>query len=411
MTHPFPLAGQPLRVLLLSHSPDDENAGASRIYHMLATGLRARGHRIDLFHLEAMGLPREPHLARLAQRLLMPRYLSRFGLRQAGQGYDVIMASSGMAAPLFARMRRAQTRALLVNHLHGLAIYDHAAAMNEAMLGHGRASLSARLITGPAQARWDARGVDAADLTIVQNRRDLGDLRERFPSATVQMIPPAVHPEVFAARALAAPLDRRAPLLAWFAAWQPRKGCHYLPGAFRIVRAAHPEARLAIGGTGASPADLIGRFAVEDRAAIDVLPRISVAEQAALFGRAAIIVFPSLSEGFGLALAEAMCFGLAAVAGATGFAADFLADGREARIVPPSSEHIGRAIIDLLGDPAARGRIAAAGRRIACDLALDRMISAYEGAFQRERFHAVPVQHPGIRLADSDLNSSQMTGG
>lgn len=406
MTRPFPLAGQPLRVLLLSHSRDDENAGASRIYHMLASGLKARGHRIDLFHLEAMGLPREPHLARLAQRLLMPRYLSRLGLREAGRGYDVIMASSGMAAPLFAHMRPAQNRPLLVNHLHGLAIYDHVAAMSEAMLGHGRASLAARLINGPTQARWDARGVEAADLTIVQNRRDLGELRERFPLATVQMIPPAVHPEVLAASALAAPLDRREPLLVWFAAWQPRKGCHYLPAALRIVRAAHPEARLVIGGTGVSPADLMRHFAVEDRAAIDVLPRISVAEQAALFSRAAIIIFPSLSEGFGLALAEAMCFGLAPVAGATGFAADFLSDGRDGRIVPPSSEHIGRAIIELLGDPRARGQIAAAGARIARDLTLDRMISAYEAVFRREQVRAVPVQHPGVRLADWPIGPS-----
>lgn len=410
MTHPFPLVSRPLRLLLLSHSPDDENAGASRIYHMLAAGLCERGHEVDLFHLEAMGLPREPHLARLAQRTLMPRYLSRFGARQIGRGYDAVMASSGMAAPLFARLRRARARPLLVNHLHGLAIHDHVAAMSEAMLGHGRASRAARLVTGPLQAQWDARGVSAADLTIVQNRRDLGDLKERCPGAAVELIAPAVHPQVLAASALAPTLDGRAPLLVWFAAWQPRKGCHYLPGAFRIVRAAHPEARLAIGGTGGTPVDLIDRFAAEDRAAIEVLPRISVADQAALFGRAAIVVFPSRSEGFGLALAEAMCFGLAAIAGSTGFAADFLCDGRDGRIVPPSSEHIGRAIVDLLDNPAECSRIAAAGQRIASNLTRDHMISAYEQAFRLGRVLPVPVHQPGAQPADSLLDSSQLTG-
>ena len=410
MTRPFPLVSRPLRLLLLSHSPDDENAGASRIYHLLAAGLCERGHEVDLFHLEAMGLPSEPHLARLAQRMLMPRYLSRFGARQVDRGYDAIMASSGMAAPLFARLRRLRARPLLVNHLHGLAVHDHVAAMSEAMLGHGRANRAARFLTGPIQARWDARGMRAADLTIVQNLRDLGDLRRRCPEAAVELIAPAIHPQVLAASTLALPLDRRAPLLVWFAAWQPRKGCHYLPGAFRIVRAAHPEARLAIGGTGGTPADLIGRFAAEDRAAVEVLPRISVAEQAALFGRAAIVVFPSLSEGFGLALAEAMCFGLAAVAGATGFAADFLSDGRDARIVPPSSEHIGRAIVDLLDDPAARSRIAAAGQSVARQLTRERMASGYERAFRRDHASIDPVHRPTGRSADLTLNSSQLTG-
>lgn len=412
MTHIGLFGRTPLRLLLLSHSPNDVNAGASRIYHMLADGLRERGHEVDLFHLDSMGLPREPHLARLAQRVAMPRYLSRFGAGQIERGYDAIMASSGMAAPLFARLRRSPSRPLLVNHLHGLAIYDHVAAMSEAMLGHGRARRTARLVTGPLQARWDVRGTCEADLTVVQNRRDLGDLRARCPGSAVELIVPAVYPRIFEASGAAPPLNRRAPLLVWFAAWQPRKGCHYLPRAFRIVRAAHPEVRLAIGGTGRSPADLIGRFAAEDRAAIEVLPRISVAEQAALFGRGSVVLFPSLSEGFGLALAEAMCFGLAAVAGATGFAADFLRDGRNARIVPPTSEHIGQAVVDLLDDSPMRARIAAAGRLVARELTRDRMVSAYEKAFRRGAAALASAAPPSIDLSiEAALNSSQLPGG
>ena len=179
-----------MRALLLSHSPNDENAGASRIYHMLAAGLRARGHEVDLFHLEAMGLPRQRWIGRALQRTLMPRYVSRFGARQVAHGYDVIMASSGMAAPLFERLRNRPNRPLLVNHLHGLAIYDHLAAMAEATLGHCRATPAARLVTGPIQARWDARGIRAADLTIVQNRRDLAEVRRQLTDdAAAVMIP------------------------------------------------------------------------------------------------------------------------------------------------------------------------------------------------------------------------------
>lgn len=375
-----------LRVLLLSHVPNDENAGASRIYHLLAAGLRARGHAVDLFHLEDMGLPRSPRLARAMQRTMMPTILSQFGLRRADRGYDVIMASSGMAGPMFQRLRRAKSTTAMVNHLHGLAIYDHLAAIGEGILGHGRTTLTARLVTGPLQARWDEHGVRAADLTIVQNRRDLAELGIRSPARALSMIPAAVHPDILAASAAAGPLDRRTSELLWFAAWQPRKGCHYLPNALRIVRAQHPETRLLIGGTGLTADRLLPHFASEDRAAITVLPRISVAEQAELFARAAIIVFPSLSEGFGLALAEAMSFGLAAVAGATGFAADFLQDGRNARIVPPSADHIGRAICDLIERPDLRAAIAGRGRTVARRFTSERMVDAYEHAFLTARW-------------------------
>lgn len=372
-----------LRILLLSHAANDPNGGASRIYHMLADALAARGHRVDLHHLDDFGLPRLPAAERLARRFALPRYVSRFGARCDPGRYDVVMSSSGMAAPLFARLAARPGRPLLVNHLHGLSLYDHIANVIENELGHFRTTLGYRLVTGPFQVRWDLAGIRSADLNIVQNLRDLSWVRARAPAGSeTRMIPASVHPEVLAASHAAPPPDARPPdRLLWFASWEARKGSWYLPDAFRAIRAGHPGTRLAIGGTGRSEADLRGRFHEEDRGSIDVLPRLTIAEQAARFGEASIFLFPSLSEGFGLALVEAMAFGLAAVTTDTAFGGDFLTDDRSARVIFPSSGHIARAVLGLIRSDADRCRIATAGQSIARGFTLDRMVDAYEAAF------------------------------
>jgi glycosyltransferase involved in cell wall biosynthesis len=167
----------------------------------------------------------------------------------------------------------------------------------------------------------------------------------------------------------------------WFGTWEARKGAHHLPAAFRAVRAEHPEATLTMGGTGRSQQELRGRFAPEDRESVTVLPRISVAEQSAIFNRSSIFLFPSLSEGFGLALAEAMCFGLAAVTTSTAFGGDFLRDRESARVVHPSSAHLSRAIIELVDDPERRAAIAERGRAIARSFTVARSARDYERLF------------------------------
>ncbi|TCQ03022.1 glycosyltransferase family 4 protein [Sphingomonas sp. PP-CC-3A-396] len=372
-----------MRILFLSHSPDDENGGASRIYHMLTAELRARGHSVDLFHMESMGLPQNRRAQLAAQRLAMPSYLSRFGARQVeGKNYDVVMSSSGMAAPLFAQLRSKANRPLLVNHLHGLTVYDHLAAVTQEILGYSLRRRLYKRLSGPLQCRWDDRGIQTGDLTIVQNLRDLAWIRDhRLSGHALTMIPAAVHPSLIEA-SKGARIDRDGTIeLLWFASWEPRKGAQYLPGAFRQIRSRYPDVRLTIGGTGMKPAQLLPEFAPEDRKSIGVLGRVSVAEQAVLFKRATIFLFPSLSEGFGLALAEAMCFGMPAVSGATGFASDFLQNGRDVMIAPPSSEHIARAVIALLGDSAERARIAANGEEVARTFDLARMADSYEAGF------------------------------
>ena len=370
-----------MRILLLSHSPNDPDGGASRIYHVLSEGLRARGHDVEVRHQEDYGLP-DGRLPRLVvERVALPQWISRAARGARPQDHDVVMASGGTMYPLFRRLRAAGApRPLLVSHAHGMSAYDRIANLGEAQLGHFPVSVAYRAATAPFSDRWEYRGVAAADLTVVQNLRDLDQLHSR---GTIVHIPAAVHPDLLAGSAEITPLDQRVPgQVLWFGTWESRKGAWYVPRAFRLLRQAFPAARLVIGGTGKSLAELAAHFDPADRDALTVLPRVTRAEQMRLMNESQVFLFPSLSEGFGLALPEAMSFGLAAVTSPVGFAADHLTDGVDARVVPATAEHLGAALVQLVTDGDARLRIAGRGRETARAFTPDRMTDAYDRLFR-----------------------------
>jgi glycogen synthase len=81
------------------------------------------------------------------------------------------------------------------------------------------------------------------------------------------------------------------------------------------------------------------------------------------FERAALVVCPSLSEGFGVVCAEAMAHGKPVVASAVGGLANLIEDGRTGLLVPPGDVVALRTAIEaLLADRDLRQRLGAAAR-------------------------------------------------
>jgi glycosyltransferase involved in cell wall biosynthesis len=369
-----------MRLLLVSHSRKDPDGGASRVYHLIEDGLRARGHEVKALHYGDLGV--SPLFERIVNRVLMPQAVSRRVGRESIADYDVIMSSSGMLYPYFRRLHGQRQRPLLVNHLHGLAYFDHQTTMMEVERGHMGVSRIYRNVTGPLPVYYDEMGSRNADLTIVQNGRDYDFVTEKC-WGPVDTIPLPLHPELLTASSSARlPINRDPGRLLWFGSWVERKGRHYLPAAFEQIAARHPEAILTIGGTGLSAEAIRSSFSPDLRERVQVLPRVSRAEQIQVFGEHSIFLFPSLSEGFGFALLEAMSLGLAAVTTQTGLTGDYLEDRRHAMIVPPSSAlHLARAVSLLIEDSELRLRVAVEGQAMARTFTVERTVSAYERAF------------------------------
>ena len=139
-----------------------------------------------------------------------------------------------------------------------------------------------------------------------------------------------------------------------------RKGIPYLLDAFSRFR--HPNKTLRLAGP-VEPAmnSLLSRF---DLANVEVLGRMPQEELARLMSRSHVMVLPSIEDGFGLVMAQAMACGGVVIASEHTGGPDLFADGVEGFIVPiRSPEAICERLTQLADDPDERQRMSEAGLR------------------------------------------------
>jgi glycosyltransferase involved in cell wall biosynthesis len=106
-----------------------------------------------------------------------------------------------------------------------------------------------------------------------------------------------------------------------------RKGISYLAEAMRMVGSA---ATLTVVGRKVGSSDALDRFCAAHRW-IESLPHAEILEE---MRRHDVLVFPSLFEGFGLVIGEAMSRGLPVITTAHTGGPDILRDGQDGFIVP-----------------------------------------------------------------------------
>ncbi|MCC6832747.1 MAG: glycosyltransferase family 4 protein [Thermoleophilia bacterium] len=151
----------------------------------------------------------------------------------------------------------------------------------------------------------------------------------------------------------------------------PTKRPQDLVRAFAVIRNALPNARFAVIGTGpeAEPARALARtLHVED--GIDWLGFTDEAEKRRVLADSATMVFPSVEEGWGIAVCEALAAGTPVVA----YDLPVFREVFPAGVVHAptgDAEHLGRAALDLIRDPERRDATARAGRKAVADYDLD----------------------------------------
>ena len=156
------------------------------------------------------------------------------------------------------------------------------------------------------------------------------------------------------------------PIVLFAGALIPRKGVHHLLHAFGTVASEFPDAILVLAGapenatyarrlvTGAERG-LPGR--------IRVLGHVEPAVLAAWMRRARVVVLPSLSEGLGRVVIEAMATGTPVIGSRVGGIPDLIADGVTGFLVPPGDETaLAGRLRHLLADADAARAMGARGR-------------------------------------------------
>jgi glycosyltransferase involved in cell wall biosynthesis len=378
-----------LRILLFSHVPRDPNAGASRVYHFLSEELTRQGHHVNLYHFDDLELP--ARLTLPIQRLAFPQAIARFLRRLPLDSYDVIQVSHRGGA-LFSSLRQRPRRSLLVNHSHGFYYYVHESAVLENLRGHLSLSLKYRLVTSRMEIAWDRSAIRASDVNIVQNSRDRELILDRGYAS-----PDRIRDVALPVHSALRPPDgwRRehrpaGTRLLWLGSWVERKGNHYMVQAFEDLIRLDKRFRLVVAGVGNRVEEILAAFSKTARACVEVIPRTDPVSQSALLDSSDIYVFPSLAEGYGFSVIEAMARGLPCIATPAGVVADRFEHDRHLSVVPAASASmLASAIFRLSQDPDRRIRLGAAGMAEVGKLTLEsfgeQMVSIYDEGLARLR--------------------------
>jgi glycosyltransferase involved in cell wall biosynthesis len=236
--------------------------------------------------------------------------------------------------------------------------------------------------------RWAARHTDRiVTLTELEIRDYLAlriGRREQYaciPSG-VDLDAIASGPEPSAAARARLGLPASAIVIGSVGRLEPVKGHLHLLEAFIELAPRHPALYLTILGEGPLRAALVDRAA-----AVGLADRVRLPgrrdDVPALLPALDAFVFPSLNEGMGRALVEAMAAGLPVVASRAGGIPEVLEDGRAGLLVDPGDPGaLARGIEAVLTDAELAKRLARAARARARGYTLDEMLRRIEAMYR-----------------------------
>jgi glycosyltransferase involved in cell wall biosynthesis len=349
------------RLLFVNLSKLDRQRFTSRVCHLYDRATHWRQPIIDLGHpVMSLGL----HSVRE-----IPRGVARLVRLLREDPVDVIHTHL-YGANLAGRIAGALTGVPVVSSLHN-PDYEPAVLKDNPALTPAKVWLLNRLdrlSTAVARPRFVAvseyvkrSAVDylrlAADrVTVIYNPIDLTSFKRDAGTAA-------------AAAQLRARLGLGGedPVLLAVARLDPQKGLRYLIEAMPAIVAEFPRVTAVFVGGGGPPAQasleaIADRLGVRGRVHFagvqaDVKPYLEMCD---------LFVQPSLYEGLGIALVEAMAMERATVASRTSAIPEVVQDEVSGVLVPPGDPAaLAAAIVRLLRDPALRARMGAAGRRLA----------------------------------------------
>jgi glycosyltransferase involved in cell wall biosynthesis len=228
----------------------------------------------------------------------------------------------------------------------------------------------------PAEVPWQQRfymgslvppALRAAAAVLVPSQATRTDLLESYPlpglEEKLEVVPEG--PSNLAGEAAPLPDGLEPGFLLAVGTVEPRKNYDRLMAAYRRLRARAQ----------APPLVVAGRPGWEARSTLEVLSRepgvvhlghVPGPVLRTLYQNARLLAFPSLYEGFGLPLLDAMCESVPALAADRGSLPE-LADGAALLVDPEDTDAIAAGLERLLSDEELRQRLVEAGRRRAAE--------------------------------------------
>ncbi len=344
------------RIAIVLQTPRDRQSSVLLTYQDLAAELTRRGHLVTILTPE--DFPASRRAAGRFTPFVYP-FVVRSWMKQQGVGCDLVVFHSYSGWRAVASADGVPT----VIAFHGLEPLYHEALL-EASEQSGGLSWRYRLLQErlmPLMLRTACRRATRV-MCLNSLERDYLVRRGWVTADRVDVVFHGVPPEF----SLQERPPRQAHTLLFVGQWLPMKGTEYLRDAFTELAHRHADLRLICAGTLAPADEVLAGFPPVVRPRVTVIPRLERLALVDVYREADIMVAPSLYEGFGVALVEAMAARLPIVTTRVGVAADALTDGESALIIPTRhAQAIVGEVERLLADPALRERLGEAAADVA----------------------------------------------
>jgi glycosyltransferase involved in cell wall biosynthesis len=297
-----------MKVLFSIHHILNADLGAPGATCNLARELSGLGCQTEVFSMSNMGKGVE----NIRSHLIYPWFTYR-RLSQSYRDYDVLDLSSGDGW-ILGRFEHAAGQ-LLVARSHGLEHIAHLARMRKAGDGELNLSWKYRFYHGGFRLWEVAESFRRADLSFFLNSEDYTYAIEhlRVSPERARITSNGIANELLGLPFSPEPNGRNEFRIVLIGSYSPRK-IHSVPPI--LNKLLHQNANWSIGflGTGVDE-DLVRKdYARELQGRIQVIRHYPNKALPGLLRNYDVLLFPSLSEGFGLAVFEAMACGLAVVA-------------------------------------------------------------------------------------------------
>ena len=341
-----------MKILLTIHHELDRNAGAPGITWRLGQEYQKLGHEVHYYSFDH--LPRK--LPEKLESILFPEFLVSHILTLCKkQALDIVDASTGDAW-MWAKIRRTSEDncPALVTRSHGLEHIMHLENLEEARLGNLHLSWKYPLYHGGFRLWEVANSLRDADLSLFSNRYDLEYAVGKLgvDAARASLFENGI-PEAFLNLQFDPTPEGEDSVIriAILATYIPRKGIYYGVPALNKILARYPQVEVSFVGTACPEAQVYADFDPSVRDRIRVVPRYQHETLPELLRGYHIKLFPTLSEGFSVALMDAIACGLAPVTTTTPGPMEVVHDGENGILVPPrDSQAIEQALERLITD-------------------------------------------------------------
>ncbi|HEY4356904.1 MAG TPA: glycosyltransferase [Acidobacteriaceae bacterium] len=360
-----------MRVLLTIHHPLTPDQGAPGVTYQLWKHFEARGDQAKVLSFTDMADARALR-SPLLRQVRFPWFVSR-ELHRLETEFDVADCSSGDGWVYQARRRK--SRLLTVARSHGLEHLVDAMFREQCRQGQTM-SWKYPLYHGGYRLWEVAKSFRTADVAIFPNHADrdyaIENLRVRPERAVI--LPNGI-PDVFLGLPRQNHREDGAGLRVAVVGSYGHRKINVAPQALNRAMRTHPDLMVGFLGTGISEVNVLQDYEPEHHPRIRVVPHYAHAELPSLLKDYDVLLFPSLSEGFGLVVYEAMACGLAVIATRLDALQTYLRDGHDVLFIQPGSpEAIEAALHRMATTPAFRMRLQDNGRQTAQRFAWSRIV-------------------------------------